>query len=196
MTWHEAINLIAIIIGPVLAVCVTLGYQSYTEARERRLSVFRSLMKTRRRTLDPEHVSALNMVEVEFFKDKDVRAALGAYVALFNQRMPSEGEAGASEFWEKFNRDREEKLVLLLDKMARKLGYGFEQLEILKGGYAPRYYDDVELESQKARRLFAHLYDLSNGRGLPIDVVDYRTAEQIRSAADALEQKLSIPGQR
>jgi hypothetical protein len=65
-------------LGPVLAVALTLGFTYWREkeasrekAREaiysRRLHVFRVLMSTRRMGISPDHVNAINLVEVDLY---------------------------------------------------------------------------------------------------------------------------------
>lgn len=67
MRWIDLINLLAILAGPILAVMVDRSRQKRAGEKGRRLAVFRSLMRTRRHRLDPEHVGALNLIDLEFF---------------------------------------------------------------------------------------------------------------------------------
>jgi hypothetical protein len=43
------------------------------------MDVFRTLMRTRRMRLNPDHVGALNLVEIEFYRQADVIAAWETY---------------------------------------------------------------------------------------------------------------------
>src|SRR5450759_4377747 len=55
------ITALAIIIGPIAAVKITLNHEERRERNRRKYNTFHSLMKTRRVTLAPEHVTALNL---------------------------------------------------------------------------------------------------------------------------------------
>jgi hypothetical protein len=79
-SYYALATLAAIVLGPVLAVIVTRFIDANTEKRRRKFDVFRNLMQTRGIRIDPIHVAALNVVEIEFFDDSDVRAAYRTYI--------------------------------------------------------------------------------------------------------------------
>ena len=62
----DNVSVVALIVGPLLAVIVARMLDDRRARRARRMDVFRKLMATRRERLSFEHVSALNLVEVEF----------------------------------------------------------------------------------------------------------------------------------
>ena len=66
-------------LGPIFAVGITLWREAVTEKYRRRFSVFRTLMATRKVPISPEHVNAVNLVEVDFYKCRAVEAAWLAY---------------------------------------------------------------------------------------------------------------------
>ena len=68
MTISDGLMIIAILIAPFLAVFAQRQIDLWREQRQRKLWVFKTLMATRGRTLSPEHVQALNMIELEFKK--------------------------------------------------------------------------------------------------------------------------------
>lgn len=63
--------IVAILIAPFLAVFAQRQIDLWREQRQRKLWVFKTLMATRGRTLSPEHVQALNMIELEFQKSSE-----------------------------------------------------------------------------------------------------------------------------
>ena len=69
-TWYALATLAAIALGPIISVIVTRILDNYREKRQRRMQVFRDLMQTRGVRLDPIHVAALNVVEIEFYNDQ------------------------------------------------------------------------------------------------------------------------------
>src|SRR5688572_26872426 len=60
-------SVVSVMISPLIAVQVTVWLQRNREKRERQLSVFKTLMRTRASGMAPEHVQALNMIDVEFY---------------------------------------------------------------------------------------------------------------------------------
>jgi hypothetical protein len=80
MTLSDWLTLLAIVLGPLFGVWLARHMQNRAFYRERRMDIFRTLMRTRRTPMYPEHVGALNLVEIEFAKDKDV---IGAWRDLF-----------------------------------------------------------------------------------------------------------------
>jgi hypothetical protein len=183
----EWISLAAILIGPLLAVLATRYLDDRKAKHEQRMSVFKTLMRTRRTPTTPEHVGALNLVEIEFRNDGDV---IGAWRALFSHfgtehapRTHERQDASLSDdenrhrqtqFTNRIVTERQTLLAKLLHCMAKALGFRIEQLEIFEGGYTPQLWWDDELEGRVARRLFA---DIAIGkRSLPIAVTDYTQA--------------------
>jgi hypothetical protein len=148
---------IATLLGPVLAVYVTRRIDEVRQVRERRLTIFRSLMATRRATLAADKVMALNMVEIDFYGMKSVETAHRAVMAHINLPQPLPIEWG----------DRHHKLLTkLLSEMAKVLGYDLQQLDVLEGGYYPQGFADIDLEQQELRRGFIQV--LSGNRPLRV----------------------------
>ncbi|MGC8536922.1 MAG: DUF6680 family protein [Rhizomicrobium sp.] len=148
---------IATLLGPVLAVYVTRRIDEARQVRERRLTIFRSLMATRRATLAADKVMALNMVEIDFYGIKPVEDAHQEVMAHINLPRPLPADWG----------DRHRKLLTkLLSEMAKVLGYDLQQLDVLEGGYYPQGFADIELEQQELRREFIQV--LSGNRPLRV----------------------------
>jgi hypothetical protein len=72
-------TIIALLVGPILAVWVTRRNDDRRLKQTRRMDVFRTLMRTRRVRLNPDHVGALNLVEIEFHGEASVIEAWKAY---------------------------------------------------------------------------------------------------------------------
>jgi hypothetical protein len=135
--------MIATLVGPVLAVLVTRYNDDKNRIRERRLVIFRTLMATRRTLLSLDKVTALNMVEIEFYGIQSVQAAHREVMTHINMQPPLPGG------WN----DRHRLLLTrLLSEMAKVLGYNLQQLDVLDGGYYPQGFADIDLEQQAVRR--------------------------------------------
>lgn len=80
MTTNEILTVIALIGGPIMAVLMTRYLDDVRTYKSRRMDVFRTLMRTRRTPLYPDHIGALNLVEIEY---ADEPAVLTAWKKLF-----------------------------------------------------------------------------------------------------------------
>lgn len=177
-------TVVAVVLGPVVAVAVGLFIEIRREARARRMEVFRTLMRTRRWQLSPESVGALNLVEIEFSKDAGVLQPLRELMTHLGKPHPRfDDEAVDSVMPPDVRRERDEKFaarlgderqrlrVRMLHAMARALKFPVQQLEIFEGGYTPQGWVNIEEENEAVRRLFA---DIGQGtRTLPIGVFNF-----------------------
>jgi hypothetical protein len=57
---------VAVLLGPILAIQAEKFLHSRRERRQRKLEVFRTLMANRAAGLSPAHVEALNRIDIEF----------------------------------------------------------------------------------------------------------------------------------
>ena len=65
MKLAEVLMIIAVLLAPVVAVQVQKWLELFREDRARKLWIFKTLMATRAATVSPEHVQALNMIDLE-----------------------------------------------------------------------------------------------------------------------------------
>ena len=151
-------------LGPVLAVALTLGFTYWREieaikekAREgiynRRLHVFRVLMSTRRVRISPDHVNAINLVEVDFYGCAAVEAEWKTYKSHLNDTSKPEDEA--------WRRTKEKLLAKLLFEIAKVLKFDIPAIEIFEGGYAPGGWAHRDLRYTGA---LEYLHELREGR--------------------------------
>jgi hypothetical protein len=92
MTLNEELTLLAIVLGPVIAVGITLWIESRRRDRERRLYVLRMMLTTRHLPADPQWNAAVNLIPVEFNDQEKVMAAWRTYGDRVNQHVPPEHE--------------------------------------------------------------------------------------------------------
>ena len=156
-------TIIAVLAGPILAVRVTRQIDESRLKQTRRMDVFRTLMRTRKMRLNPDHVGALNLVEIEFYGEKAVIDSWKAYWDHLQQPAPVNL---TQEQQQQFFRHQEGLLTKLLHAMATSLQFKIEQMEILEGGYVPQGWID---DDQGLRIIRALVLENFNGRrGLPI----------------------------
>ena len=75
MEIKDVLNLLAIIIIPIVAVVVGQHLQNRAEIRKDKIHIFKVLMTSRIYGWTVDSVHALNLIDVVFAKDKDVREA-------------------------------------------------------------------------------------------------------------------------
>jgi hypothetical protein len=129
-TWA---TIAAILAGPILAVLVTRFVDQARAAKERKLFVFRQLMRTRRLRLHPDHVGALNMIDVDFHKDKQVMAAFTEYINHLHEGIPADEGDNQDRFFKR----REDLLTKLLKEIGSSLNYSLDRADIDGLGYSP-----------------------------------------------------------
>ncbi len=184
MTISDGLMLVAVLLAPILAVQVQKALERYREDRARKLQVFKTLMATRAATLSPEHVQALNMIDLEFHgpKHRAVTVAWKEYLdhlAMF----PKDDEKFQVVWADK----RADLLTGLLMEMGKSLEYQFDAVQVKKGIYAPEGHAQIEDEQVLLRRGLIQL--LYGNRSLKMDVQSFPVDEQ------ALEnQKLLTEG--
>jgi hypothetical protein len=178
------LTIAAIIAGPILAVRAQKLIESFTQRRQHKDLLFKTLMSTRDNRLSLEHVRALNMIDIVFSdkskKDKAVVEAWSEYrdhLHAYPQKPPTEtgknlSEAQATTYqakcdaWQLKSTDI---LANLLDKMAACLNYHFDKVLLKRGAYTPTGYSETELDQYIIRK---GVTDLFLGlKSIPIHIV-------------------------
>ncbi|MEW6764868.1 MAG: DUF6680 family protein [Pseudomonadota bacterium] len=180
------VMILAVISGPIAAVRIQKFIESRKEAKERRVKVFKDLMATRAATLAYQHVSALNMVGLEFHGKEfaKVISAWNMYLDHLNS-YPNDDESLGRMWVEKCN----DLLSDLLYEMGSSLGFEFDKVHIKKAGYIPKSYADAENEQNYIRRATVELLDGS--RTLPLSVVSLPVDPEAAAAQKDLQQILA-----
>lgn len=130
-TWYALATLVAIAFGPIVAVLTTRWLDGVHERRRRKLDVFKSLMQTRGIRLDPVHVAALNVVEIEFYNEHKIRNSYKAYIEHLSSPSPSPQEQ------DKFYDQRSDLFMNLLFEIGNSLNYQFDKRDLERHSYVP-----------------------------------------------------------
>lgn len=146
----------AILLAPLVAIQVERILEGLKERRRRKLTVFHTLMATRGARLSPQHVEALNRIDIEFYGtrfwligkhtsrvDREVLEAWHVYLDHLSTPHPDQGR-WADHGMELF--------TALMNKMAVALHYHFDPIVLKKGGYYPQGHGDIELDQQAIRK--------------------------------------------
>lgn len=154
-------TIIAIIYGPIKAVRITREEDVAREKRARRYSILEDLMRTRQARIDPLHVGALNLIELEFYGDEKVIPAYRAYTKHLNSHFPSENEA-----IDRHLAEGDDLFSDLLFCVASSLGFVFDKRDLSRLGYLPiglsKYHDNSHANAHLLREV------LEGKRSIPI----------------------------
>jgi hypothetical protein len=165
MTISDWIMVVAVLIGPIIAVQLTRYLDNKKDKRERKIQVFKTLMATRLYTVSWGHVEALNRIDLEFDKkDKNEKAVIDAWKSYFDLLSD---KSLTSEQW---GQKRVELFVELLHKMAIVLDYDFDKTHIKNSSYAPIVHGNIENELQTIRTGLIELF--AGNRSIPMEIVN------------------------
>ncbi len=124
----DIVMILAVLIGPIIAVQLTRYLDNKKEQHERKLQVFKTLMETRAYNVSWNHVAALNRIDVEFYKDKKVLAAWKEYLDLLGIKGME------TNLWVS---KRIDLFIELLYTMGQSLNYDFDKTHIKNSSYSP-----------------------------------------------------------
>lgn len=180
----EWITILAIILGPILAVQVQKFVEHKKEQKLIKLQIFKSLMATRATPLYPLHIEALNMIDIGFYKDSKV---VDAWKLLLDNFSNYPQDPNASDYGTKLSACAEKSNDLLTDllyEISRVLGYSFDKVLIKRGCYIPKGHGDLQLEQEYLRKgLLEVLY---GNRSIPISVSNLNQNKQELSAEESV----------
>lgn len=153
-------TIVAIILGPILAVIITRYLDREHERQTRKFEVLRGLMKTRRLQLHPDHVGALNLIQLEFYENEPVISRYSKYIEHLNSPLPEKDEM------ERFYEARHAHFVELLRAVAHEMDYEFDKFDLDRLGYTPQGWETDELRNRANAHLLNEL--LQGKRALPV----------------------------
>jgi hypothetical protein len=143
------LTLLAIVVGPAMAIAGQLWYQKRKERRDAKVGVFRVLMSLRNAQLSADFVTALNLIDLVFYKDEAVRERWSKLWEFLDNKenfnLPR-----SSEMLEK----QRDLTAQLLSTMASQLGFEFDHTVLKNGAYRPQYHDDEQAEFAALRQGF------------------------------------------
>ncbi|MBT9331483.1 DUF6680 family protein [Paracidobacterium acidisoli] len=132
MKLTDILTILALIIGPIMALAIQRELDKRREKDKRQREVFRAIWATRQfpARLNYRHVEALNMIGLEFEDDSQVIEAWKEYLDYLNRKEPATEK-------QQFYNERNAKFNALIFALSRSLRYKFTRLEIEKLAYSP-----------------------------------------------------------
>lgn len=160
----------AIIIGPIVAVWITRLNDERRDKKRRQYNVLHALMRTRAFSLHSDHVSALNLVQLEFYGLDDVDTAFRHYMGHLNSTVPPATDVQANRT---FADERQDRFYTLVQKMAAHLGLTFDKADLKRLSYAPQGWQDAEAQQ---KTLSARIIELLEFRR-PLPVKEFHASD-------------------
>ncbi len=178
MTISNCLVIVAIIIGPILAVQVQKFIENRKEVKIKKMYIFKTLMATRAKPLSPLHVEALNMIDIEFYKNQKI---VDAWKLLLDNFFNYPRDPKEKDYQAKLISCSEKSSDLLTDllyEMAKSLGYNFDKVLLKRGCYIPQGHGDIEMEQFFIRKGLVELF--LGKKSLPINIVEHKKEEDKR----------------
>jgi hypothetical protein len=170
------ITIIAALLGPILAVQAQKAVESFRERRRRKTHLFEQLMATRASRLAPEHVRALNMVDLIFYGERVFglqRRTSKEQIVLdawkeYHDHLNNKAEEGQIALWVAHG---DELFTNLLFAIAQYLGIKFDRDQLKRGSYSPIAHGEIEAEQTELRK--ATLSLVTGKHALKMNVVGF-----------------------
>lgn len=156
-TWFDWLTVLAILLGPVFALSAQRLLDRMREKKNRRTTVYLTLMSLRATPLHPDHVKAVNSLDTVFSgrsaKDHKVRKAWEHALNHLNTKREG-ADPEKSAWWDNRLVDLR---VDLYQAVGQAVGYDHSVEYIKSHIYMPIFYGDAELDLLKIRATLAKI---------------------------------------
>jgi len=185
----------ATLLGPILAVQAQKTIERWRDIRRQKLWVFSTLMSTRAARLVPDHIRALNMIDLVFYGTRrfgmDRRS--NSEQAVLNKWKEYLDEL--AELWNAAANNeariahRVEIFLDLLENIGADVGFKFDRVQLKKGAYQPIAHNAENEEQQQLRR--AAIAVLDGTHSLKMDIAKFPVNEAATNAMKEFHERLS-----
>ncbi|HKC63677.1 MAG TPA: DUF6680 family protein [Pyrinomonadaceae bacterium] len=174
MKSYDLLMLLAVLLSPFLAVYANIAIERRRQRRERRLRIFKTLMATRASGLSPDHVQALNMIDIEFYgRDKKSKEVLQAWKSYLDHLGDQASYPDSSRWVER----RIDLFIDLMHNMSISLGYDFDKVHIRRTSYFPKGFGELEDDQTIIRKGIVAW--LKGELSVPMRVTDFPDMEPL-----------------
>ncbi len=183
----------ATLVGPILAVQAQKAIEALRERRHRKTYVFEQLMATRRARLSPEHVRALNMIDLVFYGQRVMgvqrRAAAEQRVLdCWKEYLDHLNTRNDDEPIAQWVAKGDELFTNILHAISSDIGYRFDRVQLKRSAYSPIAHGELEEEQNELRK--ATLSLVTGKHALKMNVVAMPIDPEMASANAAAIQRL------
>lgn len=168
---QDVVVLIAILVGPILAVLVQLWRETWSSKRRMKMGVFLEIL-AHHNGVDPpmSYYNSINHIPVAFH---GVNNVLEAWRSMIEASMANPFDSEA------FSRRK----LALCNTMAQHLGFGNITMEDIRRFYQPQSFLDTAHENALVRQEFIRVYAASEHLGVP------RTPEPKSASAEGAKSE-------
>ena len=146
LRFSELVTLVGIIVGPIVAVAMTLLVETRRRQRESKIQIMRMILNTRHLPADPSYNAAINLIPVEFNNDKKVMSTWKDYISHVRFRPSDENKNEHDRF-------TTAKQTTMIFQLMKNLGFHLSETEIQTSAYASEgsiIRDNLYLDSLRA----------------------------------------------
>lgn len=142
MDFYEYMTLGAVALSPTIAILVGRYLEDRRKHSDRRFEILKTLIATRSSRLDPEHVRALNLIDIEFSGNSKMEQEIRDKWQLYRQHLRTTRSPSNTSTWDQRTSDL---LHDLLYSISQRLGYKLSRSGIESGSYYPDLYLNIEV---------------------------------------------------
>lgn len=196
-TWLTANNgivtVIAILLAPIIALRVQTRLDTAKEKKQRKLIIFKTLIATYATRVSPDHIQALNMINIEFYGTESVLSSWRLYqqhlttpVAKANDTsIPIEEREKTAQQWLETGNGL---FINLLVDMSNEVGFPFDKPTLSKGIYYPIAQEKIEIENKILREGLLKI--ICNREPLSMDVKSFPVDIELLNKQNKLQDSM------
>jgi hypothetical protein len=150
---YEWLTLIGVIIGPIVAVLISLWLDGRRRDRDQKLVILRLLLTTRHLVGDPGYSAAINLIPVEFAGKASIQSAYREYIEAANADVT---ESNLQKIADRTATKR----TKLIYAIARSMKFPIAETDIQTTAYAADAWikrENLAMDAQKATRDIASI---------------------------------------
>jgi len=178
MTISDWLVIVVILLAPLLAIQTQKYIENSREKKARKMKIFRTLMATRGNPLSPQHVEALNMIDIEFYKNQKI---VDKWELLLENYLNFPKDPNDSNFQSRLDScvtKSNELLTDLLYEMAESLNYSLDAIYLRRGMDIPKGHADILADQEIIRRSLVNV--LLGQAPIPIKIIKSKNEEKKR----------------
>jgi hypothetical protein len=196
LTVSDEVLVSATVLGPILAVQAQKWIEKTTNKRRQKLNVFYALMATRATRLAPDHVQALNRIDLEFSgswflgfrrqtaRERDVLEEWKSYIDQLSIDLKGKSQNDL-DLWTK---DCNKLFIDLLYSMSNCLGFYYDKVQLARGAYYPTGHEDAE---KIQKNIHANLLNVLSGESaIKMNVVGFPFSKEAVDAQIGVQKAL------